>query len=195
MADWIRTLSKTKVSFTNPDPRSIYISDIATALSRTCRFASQTPRFYSVAEHSIYVAAWVGWPAAIYGLLHDAHEAYTGDIPQPLKRLLGPEILKIEERIQGAIYERYLIPPPDQRDLEVVAAADSRMLITELDQVMGDPVDRNDLQRYTALPIRIMFLDPGGARQVFEQRFYSYIQGVSLIENMNMWEDMWEATK
>ena len=72
--------------------------DIAHALSNTCRWTGHTSRFYSVAEHSVRVAerarellAEVGHGlhtqllGALWGLLHDAPEAYLVDMPRPLK--------------------------------------------------------------------------------------------------------------
>lgn len=189
MVDWIRTNSRTRMSFTNPSPKAVSITDIAIALSRTCRFASQSPQFYSVAEHSVHVADWLGWPLAIYGLLHDAHESYTGDLPRPLKGLLGPEIIKIEDKLQGAIYDHCNLTPPSPQEWEEVMEIDRRILITELEQVMGDPVDDLKLRFYEALPIKILFLDPDSAKALFEQKFYSYLPNVNFIKGM------WEVTK
>ncbi|QDP54860.1 MAG: hypothetical protein Unbinned3891contig1000_58 [Prokaryotic dsDNA virus sp.] len=84
----------------DPNPALVDIEDIAWALSNLCRFVGHTPTFYSVAEHSALVASVLlektrdpVW--AMAGLLHDAHEAYMGDIPQPLKNLIGLEHINV----------------------------------------------------------------------------------------------------
>lgn len=82
------------------DPRpvraAIDAADIASALAKVCRFNGATSRPYSVAEHSLHVA-WVmevelgiTEPLPLLcGLLHDAHEAYTGDLTTPAQAWMG----------------------------------------------------------------------------------------------------------
>lgn len=83
-----------------PDPSLIDLHDIASALSKLCRFGGHCQQFYSVAEHSILAAKMMrqrngGNPALIrWALLHDASEAYVVDIPRPAKRQLT-EYMKI----------------------------------------------------------------------------------------------------
>ncbi len=84
----------------------ITVDNIANVLSRTCRFNGRTRRFYSVAEHSLYVARRVPTELELYGLLHDAHEAFTGfgDVPTPVK----PEFLSdMEGEIDVAIAAKF----------------------------------------------------------------------------------------
>ena len=70
----------------NPDPALIDLRDIAHALGNICRFGGHSRRYYSVAEHSILVASLVPEPLRLPALLHDAAEAYLGDIITPIKR-------------------------------------------------------------------------------------------------------------
>lgn len=91
---WVETYTGQCVRLIEPDRRSINIHDIAISLSRIPRYAGHTERFYSVAEHSILVAdcltAWGLNPFKVLGgLLHDAHEAYMGDLTQPMKIAVG----------------------------------------------------------------------------------------------------------
>lgn len=69
----------------NPIPSEIALDDVARGLAYRCRWGGQTRRYYSVAEHSIHVACRCFDEHRLWGLLHDAAEAYIGDIPAPIK--------------------------------------------------------------------------------------------------------------
>ena len=91
--DWISTQSVKQFNFLNPKVEDIHILDIAHSLSQLCRFGGHADRFYSVAEHSINVATLLEQQDAnkitiLAGLLHDATEAYLGDVPRPIKAKL-----------------------------------------------------------------------------------------------------------
>jgi hypothetical protein len=112
----LSTWSGGKFDFTNPDPKDIHISDIAHALSLQCRFNGHINEFYSVAEHSVLVAdilfeRHADPKLAMTGLLHDAAEAYIGDIVSPLKHLL-PGFLKYEASVEKCISIKFGIPYP-----------------------------------------------------------------------------------
>lgn len=91
---------------------NISIQDIATSLSKTCRYGGHSLHFYSVAEHSVLVAralekAYPHYPdLAMYGLLHDASEAYIRDLPGPFKATMSNhgEYAHMERKIQCAVY-------------------------------------------------------------------------------------------
>lgn len=114
----IMTLTGRTIDFINPDPYEIAIEDIAHGLAQECRFARQCRTHYSVAQHSVMVTAALektepwndGSPASIraaqMALLHDATEAYMGDIPRPLKQLL-PDYKAIEIKLHKAIAARF----------------------------------------------------------------------------------------
>lgn len=113
-AGTIRTAGGRYVALLDPDPQTITIQDIATALSQVCRFAGHLPTFYSVAEHSLHVAAQLrrtyGNPQlALWGLLHDATEAYLGDMVRPLKQQM-PAYRQAEDRMARAIELRFELP-------------------------------------------------------------------------------------
>lgn len=106
--NWTQTMNGTKWSLTDPRANNVNFYEIARALSVLPRFNGHTNhptnRVYSVAEHSVRVhdlmAQW-GEPdyACFWGLLHDAHEAYIGDITTPVKAAL---IGLSEEAREGA---------------------------------------------------------------------------------------------
>jgi uncharacterized protein len=118
----IETLSGQAFNVTDPDPTTFDINDIATALSHICRYNGHVPFFYSVAEHSVRVADWLrdnghDRTVQLTGLLHDASEAYVGDMVRPLKRLpdLGALHQQIETRVAELLHARYggLYPHPE----------------------------------------------------------------------------------
>lgn len=84
----IETYCGKYLDYKNPLPEDIELADIARGLAQTCRFAGQTTRYYSVAEHAIYVVRLLG-PCTrdlrFAALHHDSHEAYMGDWTSPLK--------------------------------------------------------------------------------------------------------------
>lgn len=82
---WIQTFTGKKFPLDKPDPALIDIEGIAHALSLLCRFNGHCTRFCSVAEHSVHVAREIDLDLAMEGLLHDAAEAYLGDVHSPLK--------------------------------------------------------------------------------------------------------------
>ncbi len=90
---WIETFTGNRIDLLNPSPDDIDIVDIAQALSNLCRFTGHCSRFYSVAEHSMWVTSAVhredaGETVMLAALLHDATEAYVADLSRPAKHAL-----------------------------------------------------------------------------------------------------------
>lgn len=133
---WIVTASGKKFDFEYPFD-GLDIWDIATALSRICRFGGHTKVFYPVSAHSIHVSLLVPKPVALFGLLHDAGEAYTGDIVRPLKMML-PQIKPIEARIDRAIYLRFAKRLPTEDEVREIKKADLIALATERQHLVHD---------------------------------------------------------
>lgn len=108
----IRTVSGRDVPLMTFGPEHVALKDIAHALAHQCRWGGHTRRFYSIAEHCLLVAALVPTAHRAYALLHDASEAYLGDVVAPLKRssaLAGYR--EIEARVQTAIYRAVGLDP------------------------------------------------------------------------------------
>lgn len=124
---WIMTSTGKHFSFTNPQPDTICIEDIASALSNICRFTGHVSEFYSVAQHSVRVSYLVPGEFALEGLLHDATEAYCSDINAPLKALLS-DYRVIEGRVDAVIRAKFRLPPAKSPE---VKHADMVMLGTE----------------------------------------------------------------
>lgn len=130
--------SGTFFDFANPQPDAVHIEDIARALSLTNRFGGHTRWPYSVAQHALLVARLVreagGSPELCFAALHhDSHEAYVGDIPTPLKALLGVKYSDLAESVDEAIelafaglstncFHHPIIKEADQQALFIEAA-------------------------------------------------------------------------
>jgi hypothetical protein len=82
---WIQTYTGRKFSLLDPQPEDVCIQDIAHALTNICRFQGHCKGFYSVAQHSVHVADLCPTPYKLDAILHDAGEAYYGDITRPQK--------------------------------------------------------------------------------------------------------------
>ena len=110
----ITTRSGRRVDLTNPRPDDICIYDIAWALSHICRWTGHVASFYSVAEHSVLVSERVPVAYARAALMHDAAEAYIGDVSAPLKSVL-PEYRRLEAQFSAVIAEKFNIQDVDHR--------------------------------------------------------------------------------
>ena len=76
-----------------PDPQRIELVDIAYGLAHTLRFGGQTEMPWTVAGHSLFALALAqhyGFDEATQrnALMHDAAEAFLGDMMSPVKRAL-----------------------------------------------------------------------------------------------------------
>jgi hypothetical protein len=157
------------------DPKADEVGhlDIVTGLANECRYSGQVPRFYSVAEHSIKVAAMTEQMvldavrdgtlsddilplACLHALMHDAHEAYTGDVPQPYKGRMsdvyGTPWERIEDAVQDAILSAYDIPPMPVEVEQIVRQADQWMLYAEVIALHGDSLDQFPSLRRMTMP-------------------------------------------
>lgn len=106
MGNTIITSSGIYFDYEDPKIEQINIHDISKALSNTCRFGGHSA-FYSVTEHSVHCATLakedgLGDDVIFAALMHDAQEAYIGDMPKPLK-LMMPEFQELERKIETVV--------------------------------------------------------------------------------------------
>lgn len=122
-------------------PDDIDIEDIAHALSQMCRYGGSCPEFYSVAQHSVLVAK-LCWERthdaqiALQGLMHDAHEAYVGDLVRPMRE--QPEFAffrQLEAHAQNQVLWTFRLPTVLASD---VKQADVDMLVAEVNHFWGE---------------------------------------------------------
>lgn len=153
--------------FCAPTTSDFTIDDIAHGLANICRYSGQCKRFYSVAEHSLLVSE-VARGFEFEALLHDAAEAFLGDITRPLKQLL-PEFKRIEKDVELAILDRFGVPAPLPPQ---VKHADLRVLAAEQRQIMPEGTDgwiRG--QRIEPAAVVVHHLSPTDAKRAFLERF------------------------
>jgi hypothetical protein len=103
---WMETLSGIKFYPLEAKVDKFSIKDIAHALSNICRWGGHTAYHFSVAQHCCIMSSLVNKEYALEALMHDATEAYLGDIPTPIKTLF-PEYLDIEEKLAKKLAIKY----------------------------------------------------------------------------------------
>jgi 5'-deoxynucleotidase YfbR-like HD superfamily hydrolase len=151
---------------TNPRIEDIWIEDIAHALAHQCRYAGHVTEFYSVAEHSVRISRIVPPCFALWGLLHDAAEAYLQDMIRPLKCVhpLGDEYRKYEDRLMRLIAERFGLEWPAP---PVIKDADNILLFTEQRDLRRKQLYWKDSEKYTRLSETIVTWSPRIAKEKF----------------------------
>jgi hypothetical protein len=159
----------------SPELSEIDIRDIAHALAYQCRFNGHVEKFYSVAQHSVYVSQLLSKKYALHGLLHDATEAYLGDVIRPLKPLI-----KNYDKIEGAFYK--LIAKKfnfnnSAAAHEVVKWADDLMLVTEIRDLRPRTVLRRKWADSKPADFKIRPWGPNYAKRQFLRRFRELTNG------------------
>ena len=153
--------------FCAPADSAFTIEDVAQGLANICRYSGQCSSFYSVAEHSLLVSE-VAAGFEFEALLHDAAEAFMGDITRPLKQML-PEYKRIEREVETAIFERFGIPSPLPIE---VKSADLRVLAAEQRQIMPKGTDGwVRFQKVVPAAVFVRHLTPDQAKEAFLSRY------------------------
>lgn len=129
--DWIQTFTGKKFYPFAPTASDICIEDIAHSLAMQCRFGGHSKQFYSVAQHSWLMSTHWFQDEELqrYALLHDASEAYLGDIPRPLKYRPDFYFYRNAERVlQEMIYIKFGLNPIEPIEIK---RADHEVLCEE----------------------------------------------------------------
>lgn len=168
------TFTNKKFYCLDPRPEDIHIVDIAHSLSMKCRFNGHSDRFYSVAEHSMAVANQCSPENKLYGLLHDAAEAYLPDIPRPVKysvEVIANQIREIEHNIMRVILNKYGLKDeiPDE-----VREVDSRMCLTEGNMLMKDTSEWDLRWKHKPYDMILYCMGPRTAKNTFLSNFKLY---------------------
>jgi len=145
----VRTSSGIYFDLENPSASDVRLKDIAYSLAKTCRYVGQIGHdrhSYSVAEHSVLCVMYAYRELKVQDMevlrsvfLHDAAEAYVGDISRPLKNLIRAhsDVLEAtEKRIDAVIAKRFRCD--FERDHAVIKQADVFMMFTEKRHFFGD---------------------------------------------------------
>lgn len=100
-----------RLNLLNIRPEDIRLDEISNALSNQGRYNGQTSRFYSVAEHCVHLCKYAEAKGMSLNhqralLLHDASEAFMGDLVYHLKQQF-PYFKEIEDNIMKVIFDKY----------------------------------------------------------------------------------------
>jgi 5'-deoxynucleotidase YfbR-like HD superfamily hydrolase len=153
--------------FKDPYNHEYDIETIAHALSNLCRYTGHTKLFYSVAEHCVLVSYLTPEPFALEGLMHDASEAYCGDVASPLKKLLS-EYNDIEEGVQKALFKYFNLRYPMPA---CVHEADKIAYVTERQSISNTGKDELWFTDLVPEKIKVIGHSPEKARKLFMDRF------------------------
>jgi hypothetical protein len=171
---YLQTVSGRWVNPFDPDPSQLDAGDIARALANQCRFGGHSRVFYSVAQHSVIVSQLVeergGDVEDVFAaLMHDAAEAYLGDMPHPIKHrsALGAAFKAAEDHLEQAIRERFRIRP----DVPAIKPADRALLATERRAFSGESWHWPELDGVEPLDIELTAWSPDEAADTFARRY------------------------
>lgn len=162
---WVMTASGLAFYPLAPRVEDVRLDDIAHALAAVARFGGAAREPYSVAQHSVLVSLEMersadgsgggrAWHDGLYGLLHDAAEAYLGDVPRPLKQLEAfAPYREAEQRLQRVIYAAFGLDAVEPARLKTI---DRRMLRTEQQFLMPPAVPGEGRDDVAPFPIGIV---------------------------------------
>ncbi len=151
----------------DPNIDDISIMDIAQGLSNVCRYGGQCKKFYSVAQHSVIVSWNVSYKNAKWGLLHDASEAYIGDIISPLKVTEQYQTYReIEQNLMDAICTKFGLKceiPEEVKEYDLIVRATEMRDFGSIPKEFWENEDK--------LPYGIEPLDPIQSKILFLKEF------------------------
>jgi hypothetical protein len=171
---WISLLSGGQFNYNKPEKSDVTIEDIASALSNVCRFSGHLPQFYSVAQHLVNTSRIVPNELAFAGLMHDTAEAFTNDLPTPLKWAL-PILKELETKIESAMSKKFGFEYPYPPEIK---HADTVMLMLEKYYVKNDDSEWPLYEKYNKdyvepwrQQVDLVGWQPRRAKREFLERF------------------------
>ncbi len=170
VGDWIPTFTGRKFYPFDPRPEDIYIEDIAHQLSLQVRWTGATETHYSVAQHCVLVSYACHPEDALYGLLHDAAEAYLHDVNRVVKRAPALDGYRtLEDGLLLVILAKFGLTGPMPAS---VKHADDMLAETERrDLLRRGPDPETDPDPSRCAPWTIMPMPPNKAEWAFLKRF------------------------
>lgn len=195
MTNAMQTFTGKMFDVFDPDPNQIDIFDIAHHLSVMTRFNGACKWMYSIAQHSILCANRASdyhYPRpseerlALALLMHDAAEAYVGDIVRPIKRKIT-DFSVVENGVTDAINERFDLPlvaeVPGYK--AAVKEVDNRMLVTEKLQLMNPNVRWALEDIFEPYDVDIEVWQPKAAEALFLSTFARFRPDEVPVERVN----------
>jgi len=176
--EYIRTYTGGKCWPCDPRVEDINIEDIAHALSLLCRFTGHVREFYSVGDHSLRVSELCSEENKLWGLLHDASEAYLADVARPVKRneVFGSYYKKVEAGLMDVIAKKFELSTPEPPEVKI---GDNIMLRTEQRDLMpvakDGPLHDNDRWKDDVKPLPYTII-PRGAEETEELFLHQFKQ-------------------
>lgn len=185
----ITTFTGRAFNLCDPTPDMVCIEDIAHHLAMVCRWAGATTDFFSVAQHSVLVSKIVPPVLQRWALLHDAAEAYVGDVTRPLKvlmRQIESSVVdrcafdQIESRIMKCVAQKFDLGWPEPTDLKYyddqLQNLEARMFVRHdgnlHSRTTGEVTVLPDLTAEQRIPTPYLVpLSPGAAELMFLARY------------------------
>jgi hypothetical protein len=171
---YLQTVSGRRVNPFDPDPAQLDAGDIARALANQCRFGGHSRVFYSVAQHCVIVSRVVeergGDIEDVFAaLMHDASEAYLGDMPHPIKHrsALGAAFRDAEAGLEAAIRDRFKI----KANVPEVKRVDRALLATERRTFSAETWHWPELDDVEPLDLELTAWSPDKAADEFTRRY------------------------
>lgn len=180
---WMLTATGKAFSLGRPHAGDVTITDISHHLALINRFNGATRRPYSVAEHSLFVAEIAEREfalrdpfAVMAALMHDAHEAYLGDIIAPAKAHIACDVF--ESSLARIVQDRYGLRVATAAHRDVIRRADLIALATERRDLMPSHPEPWPVLR-DVRPVEWIHLDDRDGRNwtdwrsAFAERFHA----------------------
>ncbi len=171
---YIQTVSGRWLNPFEPDPAQLDERDIARALANLCRFGGHSRVFYSVAQHCVIVSRVVeergGDVEDVFAaLMHDASEAYLGDMPHPIKHRseLGASFREAEAGLEAVIRDRFKI----KAVVPEIKRVDRALLATERRTFSAESWHWPELDDVEPLDLELTAWPPDKAADEFARRY------------------------